>query len=138
MILSVGSSIPISVLTPLTTYPTLSATELLLFLSAGGFWSLFPENEIINMCFLDFKSISTPCSSILINSPFHNFGKVYILQFKESRAWLLLIFFVERTSTLRYTELYPRATTSNSRSYFLRIIQVGFFIFCNVFHIFVI
>ena len=137
VILSVGSSIPISVSPPLTTYPTLSATELLLFLSTGGFWSLLPGNEIINTCFLDFKSISTPCFSILINSLFRNFGKVYMLQFKESSAWLLLMFFVGRTSTLRYTELYPRATTSNSWRSFLRRIQVGFFVFCNVFHIFV-
>ena len=96
-----------------------------------------PGNEIINTCFLDFKSISTPCFSILINSLFRNFGKVYILQFKEPSAWLLLMFFVGRTSTLRYTELYPRATTSNSWRSFLRRIQVGFFVFCNVFHIFV-
>ena len=168
MISNASSSISISVLPPSTNRAIYAVTEVLLFVSAGGFCvglSLFllegkidgtapstrvlrptPKETLISLAwkwnsqilvvFLISKVSAPPLPLYWPISVLPNFGKGYIFRkFKESNAWLLFMYVVWSTSTPSYAAVYPRATTSNSRKSFKRRIQVGFLVFCNVFHI---
>lgn len=85
-------------------------------------WSFLPGNEIHeHVMFTWFKKYQLLISFYTNQCLIPNFEKGEIFRkFKESNAQLLFIFVIWSSTTLRYTTVYSRASTSKSWKSFLR------------------